>query len=606
MAEKMSAAKQPLFSAWLAVLLSITITQAFAAPNLTATWIQKRQASQTLGGPGAWGWVDFIYDPVLRKVVLFGGSGGDYRNDLWHYDTAADTWGRIEPFVSCAGITGFVPPTGRDEHVVEYDDYNNLYWSFGGSGYGCKGAPRAAQGGSDSATVYDSTLASNVVNYYKDWTVQGPQGRSAYVSSYDPLTKKLVLATPISGLTSGTGYYLYPQRGGGTWHYSPSTRTWTGFDGPHWGYTGASPGNRLSPAFAYSSRDKALVMFGGDVSGETWTLDVTTKHWVKMLSAGITSPPARAQLQNSMVYDSLNDVFVLFGGRCKDSRCAYDNSLGDTWVYRLSTNTWIRMNPPLSPGAREQHHMAYDSINHVVVLFGGIGHVGNVWSTYNDVWIYEYQTNTWAQLSPSISPTPRWLGAFVQDTNSNRFALYGGNTASGTTSEVWQLTLAGGVQNQAPQAAASVSPANGDVLSVFQFDGSASSDPDGTIAGYQWNFGDGTSSTGISPTHQYTSTGTYTVVLTVTDNLGATDTASLNVNVAALSTPPQITLSGGNLSGTVDDPSVTQITANGTPVPVVNGAFEVNIPLGQGTTQINLQATGSGGTTTKTVTITVQ
>jgi PKD repeat protein len=52
-----------------------------------------------------------------------------------------------------------------------------------------------------------------------------------------------------------------------------------------------------------------------------------------------------------------------------------------------------------------------------------------------------------------------------------------------------------------------------------------SSDPDGTISGWSWDFGDGNTSTAQNPSHTYTA-GTYTVTLTVTDNDDATDTAS--------------------------------------------------------------------------------
>ena len=52
------------------------------------------------------------------------------------------------------------------------------------------------------------------------------------------------------------------------------------------------------------------------------------------------------------------------------------------------------------------------------------------------------------------------------------------------------------------------------------FDGTASTDSDGTVADYAWDFGDGTNSTAASPNHTYATAGSYTVKLTVTDNDG--------------------------------------------------------------------------------------
>ena len=63
------------------------------------------------------------------------------------------------------------------------------------------------------------------------------------------------------------------------------------------------------------------------------------------------------------------------------------------------------------------------------------------------------------------------------------------------------------------------------------FDGSGSSDPDGSIAGYAWNFGDGSTGTGANATHTYATAGTYPVALTVTDNGGAPNTLTRNVTV---------------------------------------------------------------------------
>lgn len=60
-----------------------------------------------------------------------------------------------------------------------------------------------------------------------------------------------------------------------------------------------------------------------------------------------------------------------------------------------------------------------------------------------------------------------------------------------------------------------------------------STDSDGTIVSWSWTFGDGNSSVTQHPYHTYSEDGTYTVSLTVTDNDGATDTASKSVTVSA-------------------------------------------------------------------------
>jgi chitodextrinase len=63
------------------------------------------------------------------------------------------------------------------------------------------------------------------------------------------------------------------------------------------------------------------------------------------------------------------------------------------------------------------------------------------------------------------------------------------------------------------------------------FDGNGSSDPDGTVNEYIWEFGDGTSAAGAVAGHGYAIPGTYAVLLTVTDDDGATGSSQQNVTV---------------------------------------------------------------------------
>lgn len=74
-----------------------------------------------------------------------------------------------------------------------------------------------------------------------------------------------------------------------------------------------------------------------------------------------------------------------------------------------------------------------------------------------------------------------------------------------------------------------------DLTCVFR---DQSSDPDGTVASWSWDFGDGTTSTESSPSYTYPQAGTYSVTLKVTDNNGAESTFTTAVSVAPPPPPP--------------------------------------------------------------------
>jgi len=84
--------------------------------------------------------------------------------------------------------------------------------------------------------------------------------------------------------------------------------------------------------------------------------------------------------------------------------------------------------------------------------------------------------------------------------------------------------------NQAPTASASANPVLGEAPLDVQFTGSGT-DSDGSIVSYDWDFDDGTASGVQSPLHTYQNPGSYTAVLTVADDDGATAADSVLITV---------------------------------------------------------------------------
>jgi PKD repeat protein len=94
--------------------------------------------------------------------------------------------------------------------------------------------------------------------------------------------------------------------------------------------------------------------------------------------------------------------------------------------------------------------------------------------------------------------------------------------------------------NTSPTVVASFvfSPSNPSINQTVFFNASASTPASAT---FKWDFGDGTTATGVSPTHDYDLGGTYTVTLTVTNDVGQSSTVSRTIVVS--STSSQVTAS---------------------------------------------------------------
>ena len=141
----------------------------------------------------------------------------------------------------------------------------------------------------------------------------------------------------------------------------------------------------------------------------------------------------------------------------------------------------------------------------------------------------------------NASTQPGWCVTTTPGCNNN-----GATPPSGLTA------LDPPATNQPPVARPG-GPYSGTINLAIAFSGATSGDPDGSIASYAWDFGDGSTGSGATPSHSYTGVGTYTVTLTVTDNGGLRNSATTTATVSTGSGPQSpIARPAGPYSGTVN------------------------------------------------------
>lgn len=124
-------------------------------------------------------------------------------------------------------------------------------------------------------------------------------------------------------------------------------------------------------------------------------------------------------LGSRLAYDADSDRIILFGGS------DWNSLMNDTWAYDFNTDTWTDMKPDISPPARNYHGMTYDVESDRVLIWGSMGTDLEPFDA--SVWAYDYNTNTWEQMPP-VDPYPelRVYPALAYDAESDRTILYGG------------------------------------------------------------------------------------------------------------------------------------------------------------------------------------
>ena len=279
-----------------------------------------------------------------------------------------------------------------------------------------------------------------------------PPPRRSGAATFDPVSNRV---------------YIY---GGMTASPSQSTDEMWAYNG-QWTQltpTGATP--RWGHQMVTNTTTNRLITFGGRspliTSLANDTLEWSGSSWQTIATANAPSP----RFLYGMVYDSARDVVVLFGGR--------DGFAPNNETWEFDGTDWTQVVTTDAPAPREEMGMVYDKSLDRVVLFGGCDE--STQTIYGDTWWYN--GFSWLDVSPANSPSPRFRGSMVYDSNRSRTIYYGGFDGSSILSESleytggdWVTTGTTGPAN-ATEAFAAYTPVTQKMVTYGGFGGSFSSD----------------------------------------------------------------------------------------------------------------------------------
>jgi galactose oxidase-like protein len=363
------------------------------------------------------------YDSLNGAVLLFGGCGAGSPcslSDTWTYITSGN-------WVQCTGCTGANSPSARWGAAMTYDSVDSYVLLFGGCG--TSACPMRDTWKYASGTWSNLSLAASnsPPASYDSAVANDTRGGDIF----------LVGGVGINGETlGGIGWEYQGAAIGGTWTTMSLTNQLP---------RSPTPTARVGVSLAFNSTGQYVLLFGGcqDTTiapcgpiasqADTWEFVNGTWRWI----CSDCGPSARWDA--SLVFDVTDNYFVLVGG-CKASsvKCSSSTVLDDVWKFGHST--WTSLASPPFVG-RGDASMAWDGLDHFVLLFGGLG----CSLVCGDSW--RYVGGTWTSVTVPTGLTARFGAAMAYDANpSDRYiVLVEGQSAGGTVlTDTWKYTLAGG------------------------------------------------------------------------------------------------------------------------------------------------------------------
>lgn len=220
-------------------------------------------------------------------------------------------------------------------------------------------------------------------------------------------------------------------------------------EGPSQGTRSGSPSSSVSypEARGYAQMVSIgpagqMVLFGGESNRrtqfeETWTFDAQSRVWSQV---DVASHPSNAG-GSSSAYDSESDrVIFHFTSRLDASGPNGHRRISETWAYSPSDETWTEMSPEEAPFGLMGARMVYDKDADRVILFGGADFTDDAAPRFNETWAYDFNSNTWTQRHPAESPPGRSYYGIAYDERADKTLIFAGSfeaDARDRAAELW-------------------------------------------------------------------------------------------------------------------------------------------------------------------------
>ena len=211
------------------------------------------------------------------------------------------------------------------------------------------------------------------------------------------------------------------------------------FGGARMVHAADSPSARIGPAMVYDSVNERVLLFGGTIydNGYSFYNDLWSFKdgvWTEIDVPG-TKPSGRFNIP--MVYLPDTQQIFIYGGFSDQDR------IGDTWIYDITGNQWTRLSTDTHPPRRSDAAIAYDAEHNVVVMFGGYSLNDNI---LDDTWVFDFSLMNWVEMTPETKPLNQYGGYMVYDSVNGVLLMYPGHweifsngelTSQGYGDQIW-------------------------------------------------------------------------------------------------------------------------------------------------------------------------